>query len=33
MNTFERLYREDQKQVSLWEKNYTNKKFKYAIIF
>ena len=27
MNTFERLYREDQKQVSLWEKNYTDKEF------
>ena len=27
MDTFEKLYREDQRHISLWEKNYTNKEF------
>ena len=27
MDTFEKLYREDKKHVSLWEKNYTDKEF------
>jgi hypothetical protein len=27
MNAFEKLYKEDQKQISLWEKNYTDREF------
>ena len=27
MDTFEKLYKEDQKHISLWRKNYTNKEF------
>ncbi len=27
MNTFEKLYKEDQKHIGLWEKNYTDKEF------
>ena len=27
MNTFEKLYKEDQKNISLWEKKYTDKEF------